>query len=317
MVRLVQLAERLGYHSAWGIDFMTPLDDPAPPRRAWPEWYEILVTLAFLAGHTNRIKMGTAALQVPLRDPFTLARQAASIDVLSDGRLLLGVGLGFRRIEFTRMRPRDSKLNCGRLFDEYLEAMHRFFTEDAVSIEGKHYACDQLCLIPKPLQHPFPVYMSGVTDEVFARIAKWSTGWLLARVHYQTEQLGQRMEQLQKALEEAGRHLGEIDFVITIGLSLGRTREEALNRFYDSVLPARMDGLAAEQGMSERASQDVNQVLTYNLIGTPDDVTEQIYEIQKKKITHCVLYYNPVRNIQEMSEQIQWFGEFVLPRFIT
>jgi len=315
IVRIVQLAERLGYHSAWGLDFMTPWDDPIIAHQARPEWYEILITLAFLAARTRKIRLGTASLQLPLRDPFTVARQATTLDVLSGGRLMLGVGLGFVRIEFSRMRPHDSKSHRGQMFDEYLEALHRFLTEDVVSFGGKYYACDRLCLIPKPIQDPFPLYMTGVTNNVFDRIAKWSTGWLLARS--QAHQLDERLQLLDHCLEKAGRSRKDIDLVVTKGLSIGRNREEAMERFYKSVLPARMDSVATELRISgEKPSRNISSVLQQNLIGSPDDVLEQIYELERKQIDHCVLYYNPVQSVEELTDQIQWFGEAVLPRSV-
>lgn len=314
LLKLVQLAERLGFQSAWGLDFMTTIDDRPPPREAWPEWYEILTTLAFLAAGTSRIRLGSASLQLPLRDPFLVARQAATIDVLSNGRLMLGVGLGFKRIEFERLRPRNAKIYRGRLFEESLAVMRRFFKEGAVTFDGEYYACKDADMLPKPIQNPFPIYMSGITDDVFDRIAKYSAGWLLTRIHLQPGTLEKNLVQLESSLEKAGRRLDEIDIVTTIGLSLGATREQGLQRFHDSILPARMDGMAARQGMTGRPSQDLNQVLLANLIGTPDDVIEQIRGIQKRGMTHIVLYYNPVKDIREMSDQIQWFGESVLPK---
>jgi len=75
LVTIVQTAERLGFHSTWGLDFMTPRHDPEAVRGSLPEWYEVLTALTYLAGKTSRIRLGTGALQVPLRDPFLLARQ--------------------------------------------------------------------------------------------------------------------------------------------------------------------------------------------------------------------------------------------------
>jgi alkanesulfonate monooxygenase SsuD/methylene tetrahydromethanopterin reductase-like flavin-dependent oxidoreductase (luciferase family) len=150
---------------------------------------------------------------------------------------------------------------------------------------------------------------------VFDRTAKWGAGILLARSHVQPGQFEKRLAQLDARLAATKRTRDEIDLVVTNGLSLGKTHEAAIARFHNSILPARMDGIAARQGMTSRPSQDINQVLLYNLIGSPDQVIEQVHGLQKRHITHCVLYYNPVRNSQEMAEQIQCFGETVIPAF--
>lgn len=315
LAHVVQLAERVGFHSAWGLDFMTLTDERVPPPDKWPEWHEILVSIAFIAARTSKIRLGSGSLQLPLRDPFLVAKQAGTLDVLSNGRFMLGVGLGVYRTEFQRMYPRKMKAHRGTMFEEYLEAMHRFFNEGAVSFEGKYYACDQLAMLPKPVQKPFPVYMTGTTDNTFDRIAKYASGWLLSRA--QTHQLDQRIDALEKTLEKYGRRRDEIDIVCSKGLSLGRTQEEAFARFYDSVLPERMDHMAEALNIpGKRPSQDRALVLEQNLIGTVDDVLEQIdRQIVKKGIKHCILYYNPVKNIQQMCDQLQWFGESVLPKF--
>ncbi len=310
---IVQLAERLGFYSAWGLDFMTLTDDPVPAESEWPEWHEVLTSLAFIAARTKTIRLGTGSLQLPLRDPFLVAKQAATVDVLSGGRMMLVVGLGVYRTEFQRMYPRV-KAHRGAMFEEYLEVMHRFFTEGAVSFEGEYYACEQLAMLPKPIQTPFPIYMMGTVDTTFDRIAKFSSGWLLSRA--QTHLLDQRLEALDAALERFGRHRSEIDIVCTKGLSLGKTREEAFARFYECVLPERMDHMAGALKTGEgKPSQDTELVLEQNLIGTVDDVLEQIdQQVTQKGINHCVIYYNPVTNMQQMQDQIQWFGEAVVSK---
>jgi probable F420-dependent oxidoreductase len=316
LIRAAQLAERLGFYSAWGLDFVTSWHEPVLPRSEWPEWHEVMMTLSFLASQTTKIKLGTASIQLPLRDPFMLAKQAGTLDVLSKGRVILGVGLGVYRLEYLRLHPRNRKVHRGTLFDEYLEAMHRFFTEDAVSFDGKYYACDQVCLIPKPVQNPFPIYISGTTDETFKRIAKWSTGWLLSRL--QAHEVGRQLELLVPYLESAGRNRKEIDLVVTNGLSLGRTREEATTRFKNSMFVRRMDVVAEilDPGSTNvQISSKPSEDKTKNLVGTVDDVIEQVAAIEAKGIDHIVLYYFAVDNVQEMCDQIQWFGESVLPKF--
>src|SRR5579872_903595 len=313
MSRVVELAESLGYYSAWGLDFMTPWDNPIRAASEQPEWHEILVTLAYLAARTTKIRLGTVSLQLPLRNPFIVARQASTLDVLSNGRLMLGVGMGFARIEFLRMYPRD-KSPRGERFGEYLEVMHQFLTRNGVSFEGKYYACDQLCMLPKPVQDPFPLYISGVTDAVFDRLIKYGSGWLLSRA--QTHDLDQRLDLLDKHLEKAGRKRGEIDLVAPRGLCIGKTREEAMARFRDSVLPFRMDKTAeVYRTGSKKPSEDDARVLEQNFIGTPNDIIQQINEVRDRKITHCILYFMPVKNVHEMCEQIQLFGESILPHF--
>jgi alkanesulfonate monooxygenase SsuD/methylene tetrahydromethanopterin reductase-like flavin-dependent oxidoreductase (luciferase family) len=124
---------------------MTPIYDRHRRAGATPEWYESMMSLAYLAGVTERIKLGTACIQVPRRDPFLPARQAATLDVLSGGRCLLGVGLGRLRTEFAGIRLRDDRqVHRGALLEESLHAPHPLFREEAVTFEGRHYRCPEL-----------------------------------------------------------------------------------------------------------------------------------------------------------------------------
>src|SRR5262249_51186687 len=149
LAAIVRAAERLRLDSAWALDFMTPVYDRHRASGAAPEWYESMTSLAYLAGGTERIKLGTACIQLPLRDPFLLARQAATLDVLSGGRCLLGLGLGHLRAEFAAIRPSDRQVHRGTLFEESLQALHRFFREETVTFDGTHYQCHELTLTPK------------------------------------------------------------------------------------------------------------------------------------------------------------------------
>jgi len=138
-VRLAKLCERLGYHSVWGNDHITTQDYvrelfPGKP----PSFYELLIVLSFCAAATTTLKVGTAVAVLPMRDPFWLAKQAATIDQLSDGRLVLALGVGAYREEFAAWAPRLApKARRGDMMDEGLELMRRLFTEPRVTHEGR------------------------------------------------------------------------------------------------------------------------------------------------------------------------------------
>lgn len=311
LVRIAQEAERLGFYSGWGLDFMTPRTESQMQPGQQPQWHEILISLSFLAAKTKTLRLGTASLQIPLRDPFLLAKQAATLDVFSNGRFMLGVGLGTLRTEFLKLRPRDHAMHRGRLFLESIEAMHALFTQDRVTRSGEYYACEDVCLLPKPVSNRFPLYLAGTTDDTPRRIAKWGSGWLLSRK--QLDSIDERLDALDEALEQESRSRSEIDLVITKGLSIGKTREEAFDRFYKSMIPVKMDEKAAEIGIADRPSADPKRVLEQNLIGTPADIIEQLQPEISKGINQCVLYYYAANTADEMMEQVQWFGEDVLP----
>ena len=100
IIECVQAAERLGYHAVWATDFMSASPSSGVPSDESPAWYEPIVTLSYAAAVTSRIKLGTGVVVLPYRDPVILAKQAATLDRLSQGRFLLGLGLGAWRDEF-------------------------------------------------------------------------------------------------------------------------------------------------------------------------------------------------------------------------
>ena len=314
ITEVTQVAERLGFYSGWVLDFMTPTESRLKAGRDGDmEWHEAMVSLSYLAAATSSIRLGAATVVLPHRDPVILAKQAATLDVFSGGRLLLGIGLGSSRDEFEMVRPRDTGVHRGRLLLESLEAMHLLFTQDNVTFEGEYVAFRNLSFHPKPVQDPFAFYISGKTPDTPRRVAKWGTGWLLSRADPRTVQ--ERVDSLHPHLEEAGRKRSNIDIVVTKGLSMAKTREEALKRFQNSMLPGRMDTMAAQMGFGGRPSQD--RVYQQNLIGTPDDIREQLGRVREEGVDHCVVFYFAVHEYQEMLEQLQWFGEDILPGFAS
>ncbi|TMQ22757.1 MAG: LLM class flavin-dependent oxidoreductase [Candidatus Rokuibacteriota bacterium] len=125
-VRLAEAAERLGYA---GVS---------------PNFYEVLVTLATVGARTERVHLGTALIVLPLRDPVLLAKQVATLDRLTGGRVILGVGLGAYREEFEAQWPRRASTRRGDIFDESLAALRLLFTEREASYAGVHVAFEKL-----------------------------------------------------------------------------------------------------------------------------------------------------------------------------
>ena len=156
IVKIVQDAEKLGYHTVWGTDFMTlapgvsPIEDPDPPN-----WYELIVSLSYLAAVTEKIVLGTGVILIPYRDPVILARQITTLDHFSNGRVAFGIGLG-NRAEYEMIQPRMRKVHRGRMLDEKMEALHHLFdhSQRTVSYSGKYVEFRDVEIYPKPVQNP-------------------------------------------------------------------------------------------------------------------------------------------------------------------
>jgi probable F420-dependent oxidoreductase len=160
-----------------------------------------LVALAHLAAHTDRIKLGTGVIILPQRNPVVLAKQAASLDVLSGGRLILGIGVAYLEPEMAAIGvPMEGR---GTRADEYLAAMRSLWEDEAPAYDGRYVSFDGVDAHPRPVQRPLPVVVGGRSERAFLRAARHGDGWygfmigLRAMAEYQ--------EGLRAAAERAGR----------------------------------------------------------------------------------------------------------------
>jgi probable F420-dependent oxidoreductase len=179
-------AEDLGFNSAMLIDHL--LIAPPAYRVAW---LEPITLLSALAGVTRTIRLGTLVLVLPFRDPVAFAKEWGTLDVLSGGRSILGVGVGWNKEEFAALRiPIEER---GRRMNEMLEAITALWAGDDVSYQGKYYQFEHLTIEPKPAQRPHPpIWIGGGTQPsekiygeavstiqpVLRRIAKYASTWV-------------------------------------------------------------------------------------------------------------------------------------------
>jgi len=182
MVRLARRAEALGLDSIWvadhlvapvGVQSIYPFDkspDPKPgDMGVIEEFYEPLTTLAFLAGATSRIRLGVSVYVIPNRNPVVTAKTVATLDALSGGRAIFGVGVGWLREEFTAL-GQDAR-HRGRVTDEYLEVCRRLWRDEVAEFAGRHYTLPAVRSGPKPVQRPWPPIWIGGNSEAAERRA--------------------------------------------------------------------------------------------------------------------------------------------------
>jgi probable F420-dependent oxidoreductase len=168
-----RMAEDLGFDSVWIPDHIVV--PSAVEERYGPVYYDAIAVLAYLAGITSRVRLGTTVLVVPYRHPVVLAKQLASIDQLSNGRLILGVGVGWAEAEFDLLKLPFAER--GPRTDEALHLMHELWTQDAPRFEGACYTLSDLRFQPKPVQQPVPVWIGGNSRAALSRTAEFATGW--------------------------------------------------------------------------------------------------------------------------------------------
>jgi probable F420-dependent oxidoreductase len=164
--RWVDMCEAGGVDSLWQTD-RTISREPI---------LECMSVMAALAGRTRRLKFGVNVLSLAFRDPVLLAKQCATIDVLSEGRLLPAFGIGSPLAPEWRTLNLDTKTR-GRKTDEGLEIIRRLWTEDAVDFKGVHYRLSGAAISPKPVQPDLPMWIGGSSPAAIRRTARFGTGW--------------------------------------------------------------------------------------------------------------------------------------------
>lgn len=194
--RWVDLAEAAGVDSIWQTDRLISTEP----------YLETLTALAALAGRTRKLKFGMNVLSLAQRDPVLVAKQCATIDMLSGGRLLPAFGIGSDRSPEWEAMGLDPRTR-GAKTDEALEIIHRLWTEDRVDFEGKHFRLAGATISPKPVQPDLPMWIGGSSPAAIRRTARFGTGWQGgAEPPAQTAQV---IAAIKAALIEAGRTIDE------------------------------------------------------------------------------------------------------------
>ena len=175
--RLGRAAEAAGFESLWVADHVVLPDPPVPGRPMAPDMrlLEPIVALTFLAAHTSRIKLATGVIILPQRQAVVLAKQLASLDVLSLGRVIFGLGVGWCEPE---MRATGAAFaQRGRIGDDYLAAMRALWTQPKPSHHGPYVSFAGVQAMPRPVQTPIPVVVGGRSAPAYRRAVTQGHGW--------------------------------------------------------------------------------------------------------------------------------------------
>jgi probable F420-dependent oxidoreductase len=214
--RWVDLCEAGGIDSLWQTDRLVSRQPIL----------ECMAAMAALAGRTRRLRFGMNVVSLALRDPVLLAKQCATIDVLSEGRLLPAFGIGSPLGPEWQALDIDTKTR-GRRTDESLEIIARLWREDSVDFEGKHYRLRGAAISPKPVQPDLPMWIGGSSEAAIRRTARYGTGW-----HAGAElsaDVGKVVAAIKKAVVEAGRTIDEDHYGAAFPFYFGRPGDGILS----------------------------------------------------------------------------------------
>ena len=207
MARVSTAAEELGYDAIWVAERLLV---PIPANQGWsqinPTAYEPLIALSYLAAITRRVKLGTNIVIAPFRNPLVLARQAAALDQLSGGRLILGLGLGWMREEFEAVGIDMNER--GRRTDEMIDLLRELWEKEKPSFSGRFTEFPPIQFEPKPLQKKVLIWIGGVGDAALRRVVRCGDGWTPTELNL--HELKERIAFLRAEAERRKRPLDEI-----------------------------------------------------------------------------------------------------------
>ncbi len=281
--RWVDLCEQGGVDSLWQTDRIVS-HEPI---------LECMSVMAALAGRTRRIKFGVNVVSVAFRDPVLLAKQCATIDVLSEGRLLPAFGIG------SPLAPEWRALNLdtgtrGRKTDEALEIIGRLWREDKVDFGGVHFHLAGASISPKPVQPDLPMWIGGSSAAAIRRTARFGTGWQAGGET--PPEAGLVVAQIREAAAAAGRAIDDDHFGAGIPFRFGRADDAALEGLFDAY--------------RRRTGRDP---LRHFVIGDAEAIVERIALYVAAGISKFILR-PAARGDDEMLAQSRRLIEEVLPR---
>lgn len=214
--RVAEHAEAAGFESLWVSEHLVLSDPRVAPSPMDPQApiLEPVASLAFAAARTTTLRLGTGVIVLPLRNPLVLAKELATLDVLSNGRVLFGIGVGYVEREFRALGvPFEDR---GERADEYLDAMRAIWTQDRPAFEGRFFAFGDVQACPRPVQRPHPpVVVGGWTRPALRRAAERGSGWY--GWGFDHERAATVIARLRTAVETVERDpaLGELEITIT------------------------------------------------------------------------------------------------------
>lgn len=222
LVRAARAAEATGFHSVWLGEHVVLFDQHVKtypyshtgdfPFKGESGMVEPFTGLAWLAGQTSTIRLGTAVVLIPQRNPVYTAKEVANVDWLSGGRFDFGIGVGWLREEYDALQvPWERR---GARNDEYIELMRRLWIDAESAHSGEFWSLEPARAFPKPIQKPHPpIHVGGESDASLRRVARLDADWLPVSVS--PELLAERRADLALLLEPTGRSIDDVHITAT------------------------------------------------------------------------------------------------------
>ena len=296
VIHMAQSAESEGFDSLWVFErLLWPINPqtpyPATPDGSLPNEYQIILdpleTLTYVAANTNKIALGTSVIDMLFHNPVILARRFATLDVLSEGRAICGLGIGWSKDEYQASNtPFKDK---GKRADEFIQALKRIWTDEVVEFKGKFYSIPASKIGPKPIQKPhIPIYMGGFSPNTYSRIVNYNANGWLGLIGGPLEYLDNTIKTIQNIANKANKDPNRFRVILLT---------------YPNV---DID--------SKNQSATTNEGQRFPLTGTIDQVGSDMQRIKQIGVDHIVFGYNFIpagRDLDKMLDITKQLAKFV------
>ena len=283
-VEIAKAAENLGIDSIWVSDHVVM---PEKHLGSFSEvFYDPLMLLSYIASETSTIELGTSVIILPYRNPVVVAKMIATLDVLSEGRVIFGVGPGWMKEEYAALSvPYDKR---GARTNEYIGAIKELWVNDNPSFEGEFCSFSNIKFYPKPVQKPHPqIFIAGASDYAIKRAVELGDGWQPTWVS--SEDVKDGIFKLETMANEVGRDLSNFTYSV-------RNRLHIVD-----------DNYVANDGNSSKSDDP-----PFLLRGTPSDITQYIKDYKELGVSHIVL--DPaVENLDDVFSTIEIVSKEIIP----
>lgn len=285
-LELAKKAEMLGFDSIWISDHVV-----LPTKyegRFSKVLYDPFVLLASIAAKTEKISLGTSVIIAPYRNPLVVAKMVSTIDVLSDGRVIFGVGPGWMEEEFDVL---DIPFNeRGKRADEYINIFKELWVKDEPQFEGVFYSFSKIKFYPKPVQKPHPpIWVGGISEKAIRRAVALGNGW--HPVWLSPAQMEKEIDYLTRVAEENGRNLDNFVFSIRNRLRILKITKVKKPDFSES-----------------------RGEYTFSFHGTTEEIIDKLRQFESIGVSH-IIFDLDVENDDEMFKTIEQLADDIMPVF--
>lgn len=312
MLDEISMADEMGFDSAWLTEHHFLKDGYCPSS---------MVAAAAIAARTKKIRIGTGVLLMPLHDPVRVAEDAAVVDLISGGRLILGIGLGYRPEEFAGF-GRLLKERRGRM-EESLEILNSSWRDEPFSFDGKYYKLENVSVTPKPVQRPIPIWIGAFTEPAIRRAARIGSPLFVPAIGI-IPIVKYLLDMHSNMLKEYGRNPEDFEKPLVREMYISDTSSDKIWEKIKENVTYTAKGYASWGSMVDRAGNllsDPDDPLLYDLareqsiIGTPEECIETIKQYKDElPVNNLICRFKfPGISHEEAVRSMKLFVEKVLP----